>query len=120
MEIQQSFASALQLYKAMSGRTSSECAADLDISLTSFKQYAAGKGNPGIATVERVTSKMGLDFSTFANGSFSDPQLDVLKTFFDVFNLFQMLTPEKRNKLANLLIAIISLFADGECGENNA
>ena len=114
MDIQQSLASALQAYKTMSGRTSSECAADLDISLTSFKQYAAGKGNPGIATVERVTSKMGLDFFTFSHGSFSDSQLEVLKTFFDLFNSFHMLPSEKRNALANLLIAAISLFADGE------
>ena len=120
MEIQQSLASALQVYKTMSGRTSSECAADLDISLTSFKQYAAGKGNPGIATVERITSKMGLDFSTFSHGSFADAQLEVLKTLFDVFHLFQKLPPDKRSNLADYLIAIISLFADSERSENNA
>ena len=120
MEIQQYFASALQAYKTMSGRTSSECATDLDISLTSFKQYAAGKGNPGIATVERVTSKMGLDFSTFSYGSFSASQRKVLKIFFEAFGLFQMLPPDKRDSLIDHLIAIISLFADSECGEKNA
>ena len=114
MEIHNNMAEAIQAYKELTGKSFSECAAEFDVSLTSIKEYAAGRGNPSVETIERMASRMGIDVAFFISGAYSKNQLTVLKKLLDMLGLLKELSPMNRVKFVEMLDIMVVLLNGGD------
>lgn len=113
METNKNIASVICAYKELSGKSNSECARALELSCSAFKDYAAGRGNPSIATLEHLSLKLGIDLSYLICGCFSADQTVVMKKLLDVTGILIKLPPENREIFAEELIRLVKLT----CGD---
>ena len=104
MKMSKNMASVIRAYKKLNRQSIAECAAALDVSPTSLKDYIVGRGNPNAATIERMADKMGIDIAFFVSGAFSENQLLILKRLLDVLIPLETLSPEKRNEFVEQLL----------------
>ena len=114
MDIHRDLATAIENYKAATGKTYAECAAEFDISLSSIKEYAAGRGNPSFETIARMASKMGLDVALFICSSYSKDKISILIKLLDMIGLLKDLAPENRVRFAKLVDQMVDLLNGGD------
>lgn len=114
MEIQNNLAHAIRTYKELTGKSFAECAAEFDISLTSLKEYAAGRGNPSLETVERIVSIMGIDNYFLITEAYTRNQLVILKNLLGLIGFLEKIPPEKRMQFAELIHEMVTLLNGGD------
>ena len=117
MKMSKNMASVIRAYKKLNRQSIAECAAALDVSPTSLKDYIVGRGNPNAATIERMADKMGIDIAFFVSGAFSENQLLILKRLLDVLIPLETLSPEKRNEFVEQFLKLIRLLDGGDVND---
>ena len=104
MEPSKNISAAILAYKEMSGKSFTECAEALELARSTLKEYAAGRGNPNMATMEHLSKKLGIDISYLICGDFNADQIVITKKLLDVVAYLDDLPPERRQRCAELLV----------------
>ena len=111
MEPSKNISAAILAYKEMSAKSFTECAEALELARSTLKEYAAGRGNPNMATMEHLSKKLGIDVSYLICGDFNADQIVITKKLLDVVAFLDDLPPERRQRCAELLV----LFFEQAC-----
>ena len=114
METSKNIGDAILAYKELSGKSYSECAESLELARSTLKEYAAGRGNPNMSTLEHLANKMGVATSYLVCGDFSADQIVDTKKLLDVAGYRLKLPQGKRRRCAELLVEFFRLTAEEE------
>lgn len=114
MEICKNMAPIILAYKKSCGKSYTECAQALEVSPTSLKEYAAGRGNPNAQTMEHLAKMMGVSLSLLVCGEYSADQLILVKQILDFSKILKDAPAENRHAIVQTFSALIDLFTPAE------
>lgn len=108
--IQENIAAVIKAIKETRHQSLAEFSDDLEISRSALQEYMAGTGNPRITTVEHLAEKLGIDPIVLVSATFNPTQLKILLLLLDTTQAVSDLSEPKRQRFAQLLLEILSLW----------
>ena len=116
MELKRNMATVIRALKEESGKSTADFSVELEVSRSTLQKYLSGQGNPNLSTVEHLAEKLGIDASFLISSNSSEDQLDILLKLLETLKLLSGLSIGKRQKFAQLLLEMVSLWDDSDAG----
>ncbi len=116
MDLNKNLAVALNIIKSEHKKSMAEFSEELEISRSALQEYLSGLGNPNLTTIEHIAQKLGINPCFLLLADFKEEQLSVFLKMMDILSLLSDLPLEKRKRIAELLLEIISLWGGDENG----
>lgn len=114
MGIQENIAAVIRAIKEARHKSLAELSEELEISRSALQEYMAGTGNPRIDTIEHLANKLGVDPVFLVSNSFDSSQLKTVLALLDTIEIASNLPAPKRQRFAELLLEIVSLWEEDE------
>ena len=102
----------IRTLKELNKKSMSEFAEELEISRSTLQEYLSGTGNPRLSTVEHLAKKLQINPIFLVSGLYENQQLEVILLLLNAIEPVAMLSKEKKERMAELIMEIVSLWED--------
>ena len=110
--MQQNMSNVIRTLKELNKKSMSEFAEELEISRSTLQEYLSGTGNPRLSTVEHLAKKLQINPIFLVSGLYENQQLEVILLLLNAIEPVAMLSKEKKERMAELIMEIVSLWED--------
>lgn len=110
MGIQHNMATVIRIVMQQRQMTLSEFSEELEVSRSSLQSYLREEGNPSIATVEHLASKLDMDPVALVSGEFGTDQSRLIIRMFEMIREVSELPDEKKQLFGEHMEAVINLW----------
>ena len=110
MGLQENMASAIRAIMEQRHKSQAEFAEELEISRTALHDYLNAKGNPSIATIVHIASKLEISPTALMSDLMDLDHKEIVLLLLDTIRSVSELTVEKRIRFAELFLEMVGLW----------
>ncbi len=113
ISIQENLAASIRLMMDMKQKSLTEFSEELEISRSMLQEYLKGKGNPSIATIEHLASKLDVDPTVLLTGMLGLEQTECVLPLLSIIQNVAGMEKEQQLRFAELFLEMVQLL----CGQ---